>query len=132
MALENKAIISTDFLKMFDYKTICVIMAGADSNQLRRLEDLFEPILTIARGGYVRFLPEWLDFAGNVEKDTQSIDLVINTCIEIVIDRRAATDAGTEFADALSALIDARDSDGSCSSNFEIVSFFFTIIGAGV
>ncbi|KAJ3120942.1 hypothetical protein HK100_012590 [Physocladia obscura] len=132
MATENKPIIPTLFLQMYAYKTICVIMAGSDSEQLKRLESLFEPITIAGRGGQARLLPKWLDFAGSIEKGTMATDLVIKTCIEIAIERRAAMEAGKEFSDGLSALIDARDSDGSFLSDFEIASFFFTMISAGL
>ncbi|KAJ3077900.1 hypothetical protein HK100_010881, partial [Physocladia obscura] len=132
MAAEKKPLVPNTLFQNFAYNTICTIMAGSDLGQLKRLESLFELVVISQNGVQARFLPKWIDFAGNIEKGAKATDIVLSRCAEIVVERRAAMDSGKEFSDAISTLINAQDSDGSSMSDFEISSFFFTIISAGL
>ncbi|KAJ3120941.1 Thromboxane-A synthase [Physocladia obscura] len=122
LATKTGLVDPSETLRSYAYQTICVIMGGGNSVQFGRLLDTYPYAAAIGVGLRARFWPRFLDFGENIEKGETALDLLIAETCRIAVERRAAMEAGEQFSDALSALIDARDSeDSSLSDNIVFV-----------
>ncbi|KAJ3205569.1 hypothetical protein HDU82_005121 [Entophlyctis luteolus] len=123
-----KPVFPDSFLKQSTYNAVCILFVGGNQSQLHRMKMLSEAFITFGNMLLQKFLPEWMDFKGNIAKGLAARDSIINECRSVIDERM---ENGESYEDGLDALIAAKY-DGDHLPKEDIVKMFFNLVVVAV